>query len=83
MREGNLEMKEKVRSGEIKIGTAKRMLEKEVMKKMDELDGMYGFLANYSPVEGCEYENEIVCYLLAGLSRAMEALAEKMEECVI
>ena len=56
---GNAALLEKVQNGELKIGTAHRMLMPEIMRQLDEVDKMYAYINATFPLENEEYNREI------------------------
>ena len=54
---GNPELLQKVKSGELKIGTAHRLLEKEILKQLRKAAKMINFVTRSTPIAGCEATN--------------------------
>ena len=80
---GNPELVSRVKSGELKIGTAHRMLGKEVLKQLDRADKMYEYIhANLQNVlkDATEAEASAIDACLSGLSRQIDALISKLED---
>jgi len=73
-----------VQAGEVKIGTAHRMLTSEIMKKLDQADKMYKFISRAIPPEGLKAANPSLHGKLAGLADALRVLTmtlAKEEPC--
>jgi len=67
------ELLARVLSGEVKIGTAHRMLTKEILKQLDYADKMYRYMAKSIPPAGLKATNP---ELYAKLERNAQALEE-------
>jgi len=64
---GGPQLLEQVKSGELKIGAAHRLLEKEVLAELRRIDGMYNFIADSYPFENNEEANNEISKRLNGL----------------
>ncbi|MCL2528108.1 MAG: hypothetical protein FWE42_06755 [Defluviitaleaceae bacterium] len=70
----------KVQSGEVKIGTAHRMLPSEIIKCLDRMDKMYKFVADAIPPEGLKAANPELHAQLCGVLKTLEKLVAALEE---
>jgi len=78
--EGSPELLEKIKAGEIKIGTAYRMLPKELEKQLQQADKWYAYIAERVPFDDNEEGNRVIYDRLEGLARQLRALLEKLDE---
>ena len=76
---GSRELLEKVQKGRLKIGTAHRMLTKEIIKQLRQADKMYAFIAENMPIANNPEASQSICDRLAGLSKQLHNLQEKYE----
>lgn len=71
-KEGSPLLAEKVKSGEIKIGTAHRLLGKELIKQLKIADGMYRFIKENIPLEDDDETNRAIYQGLHDLQKKLE-----------
>ena len=76
---GNQELLERVKSGELKIGTAHRMLPKEIMKQLRQAEKMYAVIHQNMPIPNNPEATRAIQNRLAGLSKKRDALIAKFE----
>ena len=76
---GSPELLEKVRSGELKIGTAHRLLATEILKQLSLSGKMLKFIKNAMPEEGYEAATPEIHSMLVSLAASMSGLLEKLE----
>ena len=73
---GTPELLESVKSGDMKIKTAYRLLDKEVMKRLKHADKLYDYIeANY-PITGNDEANQFIKSRLMDLHRHLKTLLE-------
>ncbi|MCL2422066.1 MAG: hypothetical protein FWD03_09435 [Defluviitaleaceae bacterium] len=77
--EGCPALLEKVQSGEIKIGTAYRMLPRELEKQLKQADKWYAYIHSRFPFEDNEEWNRDIQEALDRLAAQRDALIEKMD----
>jgi len=70
---GNAELLERIHNGELKIGTAHRMLPSEMDKQLDQVDKMYAYIKKHLPLED-ESENWHVSQRLNQLTEQLRRL---------
>ncbi|MCL2197554.1 MAG: hypothetical protein FWB80_01390 [Defluviitaleaceae bacterium] len=70
--EGSPELLEKVKSGEMKIGSAHRLLGKQILKELKLADGMYKYILANIPTE----DEEVNRVIYEGLAELREKLRE-------
>ena len=78
-KDGSPELVEKVRNGELKIGTAHRMLAKEMIRQLKLADKMYKVIGKYIPFEDNDEVNEDVYNRLKKLHELLYELSSKLE----
>ena len=78
--EGSPALLEKVKSGEIKIGTAYRMLAKEIVKQLKQADKWYVYIMERYPFDNNEEGNLIIRDRLHGLAHKLQELLVKIDE---
>jgi len=71
---------EKVQSGEVKIGTAHRMLTKEIIKKLNNTDKMFRYIAKIIPPQGLKAANPHMHAKLSALADDLRTLISTLEE---
>jgi len=75
--QGNPILLEKVKKGELKIGTAYRMLPKELLKQLKEADELFDYIDEHlSKIKGKEMREDID-ERLSGVKAQLQALLEK------
>jgi len=77
MKEGSPALIEAVQSGRLKIGTAHRMLPREIEKQLKKADKMYEYIRKYLPTITDEWEKEDVRRQLLGLREQLVELIER------
>jgi len=75
----NPQLLEKVRSGELKIGTAYRMLPKEIMKQLRQAEKMYEVIYKNMPIPNNPEATQAIQKRLDELSKKRDALIAKFE----
>jgi hypothetical protein len=78
-KEGNPELVEKVKSGEIKIGTAHKMLGKEIIKQLKEASKLYKEIAKQIPYKNNDEANADIYKKLENLRELLCEFMEKIE----
>jgi len=78
---GSPELLAKIKSGELKIGTAHRLLPKEFMKQLNQADKMLKFIQDARPPEGYEAADPEIHANLVKLEALMNTFLEKLEAC--
>ena len=78
-RDGSPELVEKVKNGELKIGTAHRMLGKEIIKQLKLADKMYKVIGRYIPYKDNNEANAEVYKGLTELRELLCVLSDKIE----
>jgi len=76
--QGSPELLEKVQSGEMRIGTAHRLLPKEIMKQLSLADKMIKFIKNAAPPEGYKAADPEIHGKLTDLAALMSAVLGKL-----
>lgn len=76
----NPELLERVKKGELKIGTAHRMLTKEIIKQLKRADKMYAFIAEGLPIKDNPEATQAIQDRLIELSKQLQTLQEKYTE---
>lgn len=77
---GSPELLAGVQSGQMKIGTAHRLLAKEILKQLSRADKMYNFLAKAIPPQGLKAANPDLYNKLANLSVTLKELINRLDE---
>ena len=77
---GSPELLEQVKSGELKINTARRLLDKEVMKRLKHADKLYDYIEENYPIKGNEGANKIIHARLMDLHGHLKELLGKKDE---
>ena len=75
---GPPELQEQVKSGKLKIGTAHRLLTKEMLKQLSQADKMYKFIASIAPAENDQATNNHISQKLIHLSAQLQNLINKL-----
>ena len=78
--EGSPALLEKIKSGEMKIGTAYRMLPKKVEKQLKQADKWYAYIMERFPFEDNEEGNYVIREKLDGLAVKLQNLLDKFDE---
>jgi predicted transcriptional regulator len=73
------ELLEKVKSGEVKIGTAHRMLGREIIKRLKNADKMYKFLKKHIPFENNDEANSKIFAELGELREILRGVISELE----
>ena len=76
---GSPELLSKIKSGELKIGTAHRLLPKEFMKQLNQADKMLKFIQDARPPEGYEVADPEIHANLVKLEALMRTFLERLE----
>jgi len=76
---GSPELLAKINSGELKIGTAHRLLPKEFMKQLNQADKMLKFIQDARPPEGYEAADPEIHANLVKLEALMRTFLERLE----
>jgi len=74
---GSPELVEKVKTGELKIGTAHRMIGKEIIKKLKQADKMYAFIEKHVPFENNDEANSEIFAELTKLHELLCGVSDK------
>ena len=69
-----------VQSGDIKIGTAHRLLPNEILKQLGQIDKKYKFMANAIPQQGLQAANPGLHHDLSQLAETLRELINKLEK---
>jgi len=77
---GSPQLLEKVKSGELKIGTAHRLLEKEIIKQLSQASKIVNFITHVIPETGCVTTNPEVHSKLVNTITALCQLLDKLED---
>jgi len=77
---GSPQLLEKVKSGELKIGTAHRILTKEVLKQLTQVDKMLKFIQSVAPPEGYKKADPEIHGKLVNLSNQLQHLQAILAE---
>ena len=77
---GSPELLEQVKSGKLKIGTAHRLLSKQITKQLGIADKMYKFIAQHMPPKDDEPANIHIHDRLAQLPLLLQELISRLEE---
>jgi len=75
---GSPELLGKVHSGELKIGTAHRLLEKEILKQLNQANKMIKFITHAIPDTGCEDTNPNAHTKLLNVTKVLSQLLETL-----
>jgi len=75
---GSPELLEQVQSGALKVGTAHRLLTKEILKQLSVADKMLQFIKDAKPAEGYEAVDREIHGRLVNLAAMMSALLDKL-----
>jgi len=78
--DGSPELLEQVKRGEVKIGTAFKMLSREIVKQLRGADKYYTYIAEHAPFENDPAANGRVHEELKGLARQLRELITKCED---
>jgi len=77
--DGSPALLEKVKSGEIKIGSAYRMLTKEIEKQLKQVDKLYAYISERVPFGNNEEGNQNIHNRIEGLAGQLQSLLEKLD----
>ncbi|MCL2362407.1 MAG: hypothetical protein FWC73_11420 [Defluviitaleaceae bacterium] len=77
---GSPELLSQVQSGQLKIGTAHRLLPKEILRQLDFADKIYNFIAKVKPTEGFEAAYPDIHSGLVALSEQLRELIQNLEK---
>jgi len=75
---GSPDLQTKVKSGQLKIGTAHRLLTKEILKQLTQADKMIKFIKDANPPEGYATKAPKIHAELVNLESILSALVEKL-----
>jgi len=79
---GNPELIEQVQAGKLKIGTARRLLTKEIFRKLGAIDKMLNDIKDAKPDGGYETADPEIHGRLVNLAAMMSALLDKLGDGV-
>ena len=71
------ELLEKVQSGEIKIGTAHRLLESQIQKQLKHINKLYRFIEKHVPIQDDEAANQLIHSRIMDLQKIHKRLMAK------
>jgi len=77
---GTPQLQAAVQSGQLKIGTAHRLLSKEILRQLTHAGKMLAFIKSARPPEGYEAADPEIHAKLTNLAKSMTALLEKLDE---
>jgi len=75
---GSPQLLEQVQSGELKIGTAHRLLTKEILKQLNHVDKILRYIEDCKPAEGYKAADPEIHSRLINLSNLYRALLDKL-----
>ena len=78
--QGSPQLLESVQSGALKIGTAHRLLTKEILKQLTRAGKMYKFISEAAPSEGYKATHPDIHKKLTQLAATLRSLLHKLEE---
>ncbi|MCL2420947.1 MAG: hypothetical protein FWD03_03740 [Defluviitaleaceae bacterium] len=79
-KDGSPALLEKVKSGEIKIGTAHKMLAKEIEKQLKQADKWYAYIAERAPFDRDDADDRLINDRLGALAQQLQGLLQKIDD---